>query len=162
MTSILPRGAVLAGALAVFALCSTPVYAAAPNVTEQTRLFLDAYAHGDRATVLRLVDGDAVTVYGSDADEVFTGRAAVATMLDDDQRLWGGPATIGAMEHVTVAANGDLASVFFDAPFSVRGGPSLPVRFAMVWRRSHGGWLLVQSSNVVPTRGQSAAQLLRR
>jgi ketosteroid isomerase-like protein len=163
MTSIVRRGAVLAAALAAFPFFPVPATAAgAPDVAAQTRLFLDAYARGDRASVLRLVDGEAVTVYGSDEDEVFTGAAAVGTMLEEDQRLWGGPATIGPMEHVSVVESGDVASVFFDAPFAVHGGPSIPVRFAMVWRRSHDAWRLVQSSNVVPTRGQSAARLLKR
>lgn len=161
MISSVSRAALLAAALAALPFFATSVGAEEPDVRTQTRLFLDAYARGDRATVLGLVDRAAVTVYGSDEDEVFTGAAAVATMLENDQRLWGGPATIGPMEHVTVAANGDLASVFFDAPFAVHGGPSIAVRFATVWRRSPGGWRLVQSSNVVPTRGQSAARLLR-
>lgn len=147
--------------LGVAASAAPVVAGAAPAVTAQTRLFLDAYARGDRAAVLRLVDGDAVTVYGSDAAEIFRGRAGVATMLDDDRRLWGGAARIGSMKHVSVVERGDLASIFFDADFLMRNRPAIPVRFAMVWRRARGVWRLVQSANVVPTQNQSAALLLR-
>lgn len=160
MTTTIRRAAVLAAALAALPFSERPASAQPLDVTAQTRLFLDAYARGDRANVVRLLDGDAVTVYGSDADEVFHGGAAVAGMLANDLRLWGGSARIGRMEHVSVVERGELASIFFDAPFSVRGRASMPVRFAMVWRRAHGPWLLVQSSNVVPTRNQSAAKLL--
>jgi ketosteroid isomerase-like protein len=134
---------------------------ATPNIRAQTRLFLDAYARGDRATLLRLVDGDAVTIYGSDADEIFRGRAGIAIMLDNDRLVWAGSARIGPMEHVSVIERDGLATIFFDADFSLRSRPKVPVRFAMVWRRSRGEWRLVQSSNVVPTEHQSAALLLR-
>ncbi len=132
------------------------------DLQERARLLLDAYARGDRAAVLSMVDGDSVTIYGSDAAEIFHGAAAIGKMLDDDQRLWGGAAKIGTMEHVTTVKEGNLASIFFDAPFSAGGRPAVPVRFAMVWKRSGKKWLLVQSSNVVPTRGQSAEELLKR
>ena len=125
-----------------------------------TRTFLDAYARGDREPVLKLVDGDAITVYGSDVAEVFHGRAELAAMLAADQRLWGGSASIGAMEHVTTIAEDGQESIFFDAPFSVGDRPPVTVRFCLVWRHRREGWRLVLSSNVVPTRGQSAAELL--
>ncbi len=131
------------------------------DLTAQTRAFLDAYARGDRQRVLALIDRAAIVVYGSDAAEVFRGAADVESMLSNDLRLWGGTAQIGPMDHVTVIETKNLTSLFFDAPFSAGGRPPLPVRFAMVWRRSGKKWLLVQSSNVVPTQGQSAAQLLQ-
>jgi ketosteroid isomerase-like protein len=147
-------------AIATFTL--TAPSSATPTVSAQTRIFLDAYARGDRATVLHLIDGDAVTIYGSDAGEIFRGRAGVARMLDYDHRLWGRAARIGPMDHVSVIERGEFASIFFDAPFTLPGRPRIPVRFAMVWQREAGEWRLVQSSNVVPTEDRSAALLLHR
>lgn len=131
------------------------------GVEAQTREFLDAYARGDKASVLGQVDRKAVAIYGSDAAEVFHGASGVENMIANDMKLWGGAATIGAMEHVSVVERKGLAAIFFDAPFSAGGRPPIPVRFAMVWRRAGKGWRLVQSSNVVPTQGQSAEALLR-
>lgn len=141
-------------------LPAIPAAAQSPGISAQTRLFLDAYARGDRKTVLGLVDAHAITVYGSDLAEICHGPAALADLLSNDLRLWGGSAHIGPMEHVSVEQSGGLASVFFDAPFSAGDRAPIPVRFAMVWRHTSKGWRLVQSSNVVPTQGQSAAQLL--
>jgi ketosteroid isomerase-like protein len=132
------------------------------DVETETRAFLDAYARGDRDAVLRRVDGDAVRIYGSDAAEVFAGRAGVEEMLADDMKLWGGAATIGPMQHVSTVATRDVATIFFDAAFSLGGRAAVPVRFAVVWRRRGGAWRVEQSSNVVPTVGQSGEELLRR
>jgi ketosteroid isomerase-like protein len=153
--------AVLAGILSVGILFTgAPASAETHDIATQTRIFLDAYARGDRSTVLGLVNGDEITVFGSDVAEICHGSAEVSRLLSNDLRLWGGPAHIGPMEHVSIAQSGGLASIFFDAPFSAGGRAPLPVRFSMVWRRTGKGWRLVQSSNVVPTQGQSAAQLL--
>ncbi|WP_263367682.1 nuclear transport factor 2 family protein [Edaphobacter bradus] len=135
--------------------------AATPDVKLQTRLFLDAYARGDRDTVLPMLD-PAITVYASDAAEIFRGTEAVTTLLANDQRLWGGPAHIGEMEDTSIVQQGPFASLFFDASFSAGGQPPVLVRFAMVWKLTDGKWLLIQGSNVVPTRGQSAAELLKK
>lgn len=147
-------------ALALLLLTGSSALAGTTDIKMQTRQVLDAYARGDSAGVLALSDPEAITVYGSDAAEVFHGAAALKTMLAYDQRLWGGAAQIGPLDHVNLVETKDLASIFFDAPFSVGGRPPLPVRFAMTWRRTGKRWLLVQSSNVVPTQGQSARQLL--
>jgi len=127
---------------------------------KQTRVFLDAYAKGDQETVLELVDRENVTVYGSDVAEVVHGADALLKMMALDQQLWRGSAYIGAMEHVSVIEDKSLASMFFDAPFSVAGRPPVAVRFAVLWKREGGRWLLVQSSNAVPTEHQSAAEIL--
>lgn len=147
--------------LCVMLIGPSSAIAATPDIKQQARLFLDAYAHGDRDTVLPMVD-PAITIYGSDAAEVFRGTQAVSTLLANDQRLWGGPAHIGAMEDISIIQEGALTSLFFDADFSAGGQPPILVRFAMVWKLTSGKWLLVQSSNVVPTHGQSAAELLKK
>jgi ketosteroid isomerase-like protein len=132
-----------------------------PDIKHQTELFLSAYANGDSSAVLPMLASD-IVVYGSDASEIRHGAAGVSSLLADDQRLWGGPAHIGPMQNVSVVQEGTLISIFFDADFSVGGRPPIPVRFAMVWRLTSGKWLLTQSSNVVPTQGQSAADLLKK
>ena len=150
----------LVAILLIAGLTARPAFAKTPDIAAQTRLLLDAYARGDRSTVLGLIDENSITVYGSDFAEVCHGSADFETLLSNDLRLWGGPAQIGAMEHVSIIQTDGMASIFFDAPFSAGGRPPLPVRFAMVWRRTGDAWRLVQSSNVAPTQGQSAAQLL--
>jgi hypothetical protein len=152
--------AILLTAVLIGGLAAQPAFAKTADIAAQTRLLLDAYARGDRSTVLGLIDQDSITVYGSDFAEVCQGSAAFETLLSNDLRLWGGPAHIGTMEHVSIIQTDGMASIFFDAPFSAGGRPPLPVRFAMVWRRTGDEWRLVQSSNVAPTQGQSAARLL--
>lgn len=130
------------------------------QIQKQTRIFLDAYAKGDGQVVLSLMDRDNVTMYGSDAAEVVHGSDAVLKTLALDQQLWGGSAHIGQMEHISLIQNHSLASIFFDVPFSVGNRAPVPVRFSAIWKREGNRWLLVQSSNVVPTVHQSAAELL--
>jgi hypothetical protein len=161
--SVALAGILSVGILSVgILLTAASASAETPGIETQTRIFLDAYARGDQSTVLGLVDGDEITVFGSDVAEICHGSTAVSRLLSDDLRLWGGTAHIGPMEHVSIAQSGGLASIFFNAPFSAGGRAPLPVRFSMVWRHTGKGWRLVQSSNVVPTQGQSAAQLLAR
>jgi hypothetical protein len=145
---------------ALFFLAASPCYAIDP-VEEQTQAFLTAYANGDSASVLSAV-GAGTVIYGSDAAEVFRGPVEVRAMLENDRKLWGGSARIGPMQQVSVIHRGDLASIFFDAPFSAGGRPPVLVRFALVWTLTNGHWLLEQASNTVPTTGQSAAELLAR
>lgn len=131
-------------------------------IEKQTQTFLDAYAKGDQKAVLDLIDQENITVYGSDVAEFAHGSDAVLKMLANDQQLWGGSAHIGKMEHVSLVQDHSLASIFFDLPFSVGGRPPVAVRFSVIWRREGKRWLLVQSSNVVPTEHQSAAELLQQ
>ncbi len=128
-------------------------------VEAQTQAFLTAYVAGDSASVLSVV-GPETVVYGSDAAEIFRGPGEILGMLKNDRALWGDSAHIGPLQHVSIVRRGDLASIFFDAPFSAGGRPAVLVRFALVWRVNRGHWLLEQSSNTVPTTGQSAAELL--
>ncbi len=139
---------------------ANPAVSRSPDVASQTRAFLNAYAKGDRAAVLGMID-PSVTAYGSDISEIAHGVAGVALMLDADRRLWGGPARIGEMRDVSMASGGDLAALTFDAPFELAGRPAVMVRFSMVWRRDGHGWRLVQSVNSTPTVGQSADELLK-
>ncbi len=124
------------------------------------RDFLDAYGRGDEAKVLSMVSPRDISVYGSDAAETATGLSGFMRMFEDDQKLWGGKARFGPMTHVSSVHAGTLSTLFFDADFTL-GDRTVPIRFATVWRKEQGVWKLVQSSNVVPTTGQSAADLLK-
>jgi hypothetical protein len=130
-----------------------------PDIQSQTRAFLDAYARGDSKTILAAVDNNTV-VYGSDASEVFRGLDSITAMLANDTRLWSNSAHIGDIQNVTTIKQGNLESIFFQAPFTVGNRPPVPVRFCMIWRRNGKHWLLLQSSNAVVTEHQSAAELL--
>lgn len=142
---------------------SRPVSAAAEaphaDVHAALRAFLDAWAAGDEVRVAAVLDPE-VRMYGSDVAEVQEGPEAVLALLRLDQRLWGGAARIGELRNVSVAGGGEFVSVFFDAPFTVGTRPPMIVRFATTWRRTPQGLRLMQSANVVPTTGQSAAALL--
>ncbi|HZQ94487.1 MAG TPA: nuclear transport factor 2 family protein, partial [Candidatus Sulfotelmatobacter sp.] len=108
------------------------------DVVSNTRIFLDAYARGDRQQVLSMID-PAVTAYGSDLDEVFKGRDGVEKMLRDDAQLWNGAAAIGEMQQISTFQDGDVASIFFNAPFRLGKQEPVVVRFAIVWHRSVKG-----------------------
>lgn len=149
-------------ALLLFATIGTPAPARAeiPSVETTAQAFMTAYAAGDWPTVERLLSKRDLHVYGSDSAEIMVGVDAVHALFVADHRLWAGTSSFGAMTDVSVIRSDSLASVFFNAPFSV-GGRTLPLRVATVWRLEDGGWKLVQLSNTVPTTGQSAAALAK-
>lgn len=97
-------------------------------------------------------------MYGSDVSEVAVDRAGVKKIFDADQRLWQHSASWGAVSHVSSVTRGDLSTLFFDRVFKA-GGHEVVVRFAMVWVKEGDAWKLAQSSNTVPTTGQSAEEL---
>jgi hypothetical protein len=129
-------------------------------IQKRTQDFLNAYIGGDRNLVLSLIDPKDVTMFGSDVAEVVHGSDALLHLLDADQKLWGGSARIGPMEHVSVVENRSLASIYFDVSFSIAGRPPLPLRMTALWKREGGKWLLVQSSNAVVSEHQTAEELL--
>jgi len=160
------RTGLLAAALLSSPLAFQPGYAAgeqphpSSQLVETIQAFLGAYASGNEALVLSYLTAGQPHVYGSDAAEFVDSREGCLEMLRADQRLWGHGATFGPLRNVSEERSRDLASIFFDTDFLL-GGHAVPVRFAMTWRLEHGAWKLVQSSNVVPTVGQSAALLLK-
>lgn len=123
---------------------------------------LDAYARNDQAAVLALLDRDSLDVYGSDVSEHAVGVEAFLEMMDADHALWSGTGRVefGSMNDISVRMHGDLATVFFNTPFRVGETPQLTVRFATVWLRKNGRWLLTQSASAVPTVGSSARELI--
>jgi ketosteroid isomerase-like protein len=147
-------------ALAATAFLLGPAFGQSSQTEERTRHFLDSYARGDTAAVMSVVDEGSVA-YGSDAAEIFRGKAGISEMLRQDGLLWRGSASIGEMKDVSVVEQGDLATIFFNAPFRVGNREPVPVRFSMVWRREKGQWLLVQSQSAAVAEGQSAARCWR-
>ncbi|HZZ30410.1 MAG TPA: nuclear transport factor 2 family protein [Phenylobacterium sp.] len=152
---------IIAIAVAALAVCAGGARAAGETLTDRTRAFLDAYARGDEVAVMGMVE-PGITIFGSDLAEVAHGREGVSTMLANDQKLWGGHARIGEIEHLAVVDDAALSAMTFDAPFTLAGRPPVMVRFSLVWRKSASGWRLAQGANATPTTGQSAAELLHR
>jgi ketosteroid isomerase-like protein len=149
----------LAVAAAIAAICAMPA-SAEPSLQQTVTAFLNAYAAGDKAAVINAVEPN-VQLYGSDVSEVYKGAQGASDMFDADVKLWGGAAKFGTMWHVSGARDGRLASIMFDVPFTVAKNPTVTVRFAMVWVLDGGEWKLIQSSNTVPTVGQSASDILK-
>jgi hypothetical protein len=142
-------------------LFCAPSWSQSSPIQDRTRIFLDAYAKGDQQTVLDLIDHSHVTMYGSDVAEVVHGTDALLKLMESDQKIWGGAAHMGPMDHVSITETKGLATIFFNVTFSVGGRSPIPVRVAAVWKREGKSWLLIQSSNSVVTEHQSAEELLR-
>jgi len=145
---------------AALAAGATPA-AAQADLTQTVTAFLNSYAGGDKAAVIAAVEPN-VHLYGSDLSETYNGVEGAADMFDKDMRLWGGAAKFGTMWHVTAVREGSLESIMFDIPFTAGRGPAVTARFAMVWHLEGDVWKLAQSSNSVPTTGQSAGDILKR
>ena len=131
-----------------------------PPVCQAAMRFLDAYVAGDESAVMAALSQGPLHMYGSDVSEVADDRAGVKKIFDADQRLWQHSASWGEVSHVSTLIRGDVSTLFFDREFKV-GGREVVVRFAMVWVKEGETWKLAQSSNTVPTTGQSAEQLTR-
>jgi hypothetical protein len=132
-----------------------------PDLATHAKALLDAYARGDKAAVMAVIDPN-IRLYGSDVAEIYSGPEGAGKMFDMDTRLWGGAAHFGDLRAISEFRSGDLATLFFDVPFSVASRPEMVVRFATLWRYSDGAWRLIQSANMVPTVGQSAEALLKK
>jgi hypothetical protein len=150
--------------LAVFVAIATAGAAspssAEPGLQQTVMAFLNSYAGGDKAAVIAAVEPN-VHLYGSDLSETYNGVGGASDMFDHDMRLWGGSAKFGTMWHVTAVREGNLESIVFDIPFTAGRNPTVTVRFAMVWHLEGDIWKLAQSSNTVPTIGQSATAPLK-
>jgi hypothetical protein len=146
--------------LVLFTMAVVPsVHAAEHDVESVAMAFLDAYAAGNWNKVQAVLSKRGVHIYGSDVSEFSAGEAGVKAMFDNDQKLWRGGAHFGATSQLTSVKSGHLATVFFNRVFEV-GTQQVIVRFSTVWQLESGAWKLIQSSNVVPTTGQSAADIL--
>ena len=156
--------------LLLFALlCPALVCKASPSdetaVKSAVLRLLDAYSKKDFDAAMALTDHEAVLVMGSDVEEVCNTRTEIEALLHDDFQLWTS-ASFGEISLLSVRAEGDLGSAFFDVPFSMQRAPgktdTMTIRFATVWRRRGGEWKLTQSMNCVPTVGQSANAIIQK
>lgn len=141
-----------------------PLHAAAKDddVAGKVHHLLALYSHKDIIGVMSLVGDGNIVVMGSDLSEVCTNRQQVEEMLRNDFQLWDS-AFFGDLRNMFIQRSGDLVTAFFDVPFTLRrdgNEQSVVIRFATVWRKTRNGLKLVQSSNTVPTIGQSARKLL--
>jgi hypothetical protein len=133
-----------------------------PEVSLRDRVqgLLNAYALDDSAAILKMLDVQGFSMYGSDASEIVSTPAQLTAMMANDFKLWH-TAKFGAMRDIAINVHGDCGSMFFQIPFSAGGSPDILVRFTTVWRRVNGRWMLTMSSNSVPTTGSSAADILK-
>jgi len=145
----------------VACMCAVTAWAApAQPVSQVADQFLDAYVAGDWDKVRTHLSPKHLYVYGTDVSEFATGPAEFKTMFDADQKLWRGAASLGETTQVSEIDSGSVATLFFTREFTL-GDRVMKVRFSTVWEREKGEWKLVQSSNTVPTAGQSAAEILK-
>ena len=151
----------LAVSAAMALACAASPSAAEPNLQQAVMAFLNSCANGDKAAVIAAVEPN-VHLYGSDLSETYTGAEGAGEMFDQDMKLWGGAAKFGTMWHATTVREGNLESIVFDIPFTAGRNPTVTMRFAMVWHLEGDVWKLAQSSNTVPTVGQSVADILKR
>lgn len=152
-----------AGALAAIALLALPAQAGSTDtakaaVQQRVTQLLHDYAANRPAAVLAMLDPHGFVVYGSDVAEVVRTPREVRELMANDFKLWH-TATFGTPANMDIRVVGDMASAFFDVPFSAGGRPPITVRFCTVWRERGGKWMLVQSANAVPTVGASARAL---
>lgn len=155
-------GAFMAMMLTAKSAYAGPVTANMERVQIEARVqaLLTAYAADNQDAVLRLVDTRAFSFYGSDISEFAHTAAELKQMMTDDFKLWH-TARFGKIRNLDIRMSRDLASAFFNVPFSADGGSDVMVRLTTVWRKVHGVWLLTQSANSVPTTGSSARKLLQ-
>ncbi|HET7922899.1 MAG TPA: nuclear transport factor 2 family protein [Gammaproteobacteria bacterium] len=130
-------------------------------IETQVHALLTAYQADDQNAALKLVDSGQFSVYGSDISEFVQTTAGLRQMMSDDFKLWHS-AKFGPVKDLDIRIGHDLATAFFNIPFSVGGRPAVMVRMTTVWRKVNGVWLLTQSSNTVPTTHSSARELLHR
>jgi hypothetical protein len=111
-----------------------------PDLAVHAKAVLDAYAKGDKSAVMALIDPN-IRLYGSDVAEIFSGRQG---------------AHFGDLRAISEFRSDDLATLFFDVPFSDASRPEIIVRFATLWRYGDGAWRLIQIANTLPAADQSA------
>lgn len=158
--ALLAVAACASGRPASPAPCADPTPELSARIVEMLR----AYGRKDDPALLAILQPGEVMMYGADSAEVALNRADVMRRVRDDQMLWDS-LVAGPVRNLRVEHAGPLAVAMFDVPTDVYRGPGRAhylVRFATTWRRAADGqWRMVQSMNSVPTKGQSAAEIIR-
>ncbi len=144
----------LTTALLLFSLVTTPIgnTAADSSLTQSIRAVLTAYGNKDIDGVLKRMVPDHPVMYGSGVSEVYTTQTGIRRFLRSDYRQWDS-SKFGALQNLNVDVEGATASAFFDAPFTMNSHGhvlNVVVRFATVWHKIDGTWLLAESANFVP------------
>jgi hypothetical protein len=152
---VIRSGKIVAMLFATLLFHANLAQAAEPDFQQTVAAFLEDYSKGDQTAVMAAVDLNEIRAYGSDVAEVYSGASGISQMFSNDMKLWGATAKFGPMADVSIAREGKIATIFFDAPFSVGGHPPVTVRVCMVWRLEEGTWKLIQSASSVPTVNQS-------
>jgi len=116
---------------------------------------LTSYAANAQDAVVRMLDPQGFSFYGSDLAELVRSEPELRQLMKDDFALWQ-RARFGEPRDLAVRVGDDLAAAFFNVDFFVRGGPAIPVRLCTLWRKVGGAWRLTMSANAVPTLGSSA------
>lgn len=141
----------IACVIALLLSIAAPVEAsqADPTLVASAKALLADYAAKNTAAAATMID-PAATVYGERADEVENTPDAVRALFQSDGKQWKA-ASFGALRNVSSSGSGDMGTLFFDAPFSCTFADgtkrTLWIRFATVWHRVNGHWLLLQSTN---------------
>ena len=113
--------------------------------------FLNAYAAGDKATVLSMLNPGESYVYATDFPSVIVGAEALGRTFERDMKSWAGHARFGDLRNVSTVRSGHLGTLFFDSALSIGDAVPMTIRFATVWTHADGTWKLIQSSTAVPT-----------
>jgi hypothetical protein len=127
--SVTIRIILLAGAALL--LFNPILYAQQSVIRSQAAHFLDAYVSGDQNKVLKMVD-PGITMYGSDRNEVLHGTKELSELMRLDQLLWQKTARITDLCNFSEVSTGSLATLFFDATFTVGNRPPLPRQFDVI------------------------------
>ena len=124
------------------------------QVRSRVELLLERYAANDQDGVVEMLDPSGVTILGTDLGEIIHTPSQLRALMDADFRLWT-TAKFTDIRAFDFRSDGTLATAYFVASFSPAGGPSIPIRITTTWRKTNKNWYLTQSSNAVPTVGQS-------
>jgi ketosteroid isomerase-like protein len=149
-------------ALLLFSLITGPGNMASTDASlmQSIRAVLTAYSRKDVDGVLERMLPEHPVMYGSSVNEVYNTPKGIRSLLASDYRQWD-TSRFGELQNVNVEIDGTMATAFFDAPFSMNSHGhvlNVVIRFATVWRKAGGTWLLAQSANFVPTSGKSRSR----
>ena len=143
--------AILVTLLGLLTAFARPAQVEDPQITERVNALLHAYSSKDVPAVMSMLDPRAA-MYGTATSEFYTTPSGIERLLQADYSRWTS-SSFGDPRDVTVETSGDLQTIFFDTPFTaayVDGQKrTFVIRFATVWRKEGGHWLLIQSMNAV-------------
>jgi ketosteroid isomerase-like protein len=139
------------------AVCPSALAASTPDPGSVLRsrivALLDDYGRKDADGIVAMLDPADAVVMGTVSTEVATTPAAVRALLESDFRGWD-HSRFGEIRHDSVRASGDIATAFFDVPWTATAGSqdrSYVLRIASTWHWDGTTWRLAQWTNAVVT-----------